>query len=242
MVPTTLLASLPLQRAPIGHFLRGLEGRPHDVNHSATDSRFVSSLHARTDSTALETAGRQDGQQKGSDDSAVVSSAAVPKLTQARGHDGFLPWAHALTAFTCSLKMGLKVLKGDVLLSEVISEQPSTHDIGYESRQKVSVYSGMDANVRADATAYNNWLILAQRTSDASCKIYLWIFNSVDAPIRKMIVVHAGDGHAASAIISEMFDKPSRMLQQRIVARFYSGRFDAGKGIDILILRSTIHR
>ena len=32
-----------------------------------------------------------------------------------------------------------------------------------------------------------------------------------------------------------MFDKPSRMLQRKFIARFYSGSFDAVKGIDVLI-------
>jgi hypothetical protein len=93
----------------------------------------------------------------------------------------------------------------------------------------------MDTDARKDATAINNWSILAQRTSDASCKIYLWIFKVVDAPIRTMIVTKTGDGRAAIAIISEMFDKPSRMLQRRLIACFYSGSFDAGKGIVFLI-------
>jgi hypothetical protein len=92
----------------------------------------------------------------------------------------------------------------------------------------------MDVDTCAEATAYNNWLILAQRTSDASCKIYLWIFNSVDAWIRNMIAINTGDGRAAFAVISEMFNKPSRMLQRRLIAHFYSGSF-AGKDIDALI-------
>lgn len=86
----------------------------------------------------------------------------------------------------------------------------------------------MDDDDHNDATAYNNWLVLAQSDSDLSCKMYLWIFKAVDAPIHKIIVTKIGDGPAAFAVISEMSDKPSRMLHRRLIARFYSGSFDAG--------------
>lgn len=131
--------------------------------------------------------------------------------------------------------MGLKMLKGEVLLSDVLAAERDTHDIGYDSGQKVSVYMGMKPDKRREATAYNNWLILAQRTSGAPCKIYLCIFNGVDAPIRKIIVTHAGDGRAAFAVTSDMLDKPSRMLQRRLIARFFRGSFDAAKELDVLI-------
>ena len=122
-----------------------------------------------------------------------------------------------------------------MLLPEVVTAEPDTHDMRYDSGQIVSVYTGMIADCRQKATAYNNWLILAQRTGDASCKIYLWISNGVDARIRKTIAIHAGDSRAALTVISEMFKKPNCILQRRLNARFFSGRFDAGKESNVLV-------
>lgn len=42
-------------------------------------------------------------------------------------------------------------------------------------------------------------------------------------------------GHAALAVIEDMFGKPSRMLQRRLITRFSSGSFDAGEGLDVRI-------
>ena len=36
-------------------------------------------------------------------------------------------------------------------------------------------------------------------------------------------------------VIKQMFDKPSRMLQRKLVSLFFSGDFDATKGLDVLI-------
>lgn len=115
--PPASLTSPPFKRASIGRVL----DHSGDMNSGAIYSRFASCFHAHTDANALQTAGQQDGQQKSLNDSAASSSPPVLKLMQARGHDSYLPWAHTLTAFSCSLKMGLKVLTGDVLLSDVFA-------------------------------------------------------------------------------------------------------------------------
>ena len=158
----------------------------------AACAKYASGVHARTDANAVDMAGRQDGQQKGSHDSAATAMAirVTPKLTQVTGHAGYV----------CSLKMGIKVLKGEVLLWVARAAEPGTHDIGYDSGQKVLVYTEINPGERQEATAYNNWLILAQRTSDAPCKIYRWISIGVDASIRKMIVTRAGDGRQLSRL------------------------------------------
>ena len=58
-------------------------------------------FHLRSDANALETTGRQDGQQKGSNDSAAAAMASVSsvcKITQARGHEDFARLEQALEA------------------------------------------------------------------------------------------------------------------------------------------------
>ena len=75
-------------------FTRGeiVHDRLHCLNRSATASGFASAFHARTDATALETAGRPDSCHKASNDSAAAAASsayAVRKLTQARGHEYF---------------------------------------------------------------------------------------------------------------------------------------------------------
>ena len=92
----------------------------------------------------------------------------------------------------------------------------------------------MSDDEKKAADAYNNWIILTQRASNAASKIHYRIFNTVDEPIRDIIRPHRGDGRASFEVISLMFNKPSRMLQRRLVAQFFSGSFSAGKGINIL--------
>ena len=199
---------------------------------------FVSAFHARTDSTALETAGRQDGTHKNSNDSASAAASSVSsvrKLTQARGHEDFPRWKQALEAYAFSIPMGPKILDGDPLLADVLAAQPDTHDIAHDSGGKVAIYTSLKDDEKKAANAYNNWISLANRASNAASKIHFRIFNTVDEPIRDMIRPHRGDGRAAYEVISLMFNKPSRMLQRRLVARFFSGSFSAAKGIDMLI-------
>jgi hypothetical protein len=93
----------------------------------------------------------------------------------------------------------------------------------------------MQPCVRRDAEAYIAWILLARHTRAASNKIYLWIYRSVDAAIKHTIVAKTGDGYGAFAIVKQMFDKPSRMLQRKLVSFFFSGDFDATKGLDMLI-------
>ena len=68
-----------------------------------------------------------------------------------------------------------------------------------------------------------------------SNKIYLWIYKGVDATIKHTIVAKTGDGNGPFMVIKQMFDKPSRMLQRKLVSLFFSGDFDATKGLDVLI-------
>ena len=130
----------------------------------------------------------------------------------------FIPWHNALKAFSCSFPMGTKVLSGKVLLADVLARQPDTHSIEFEITQKVPVYTGMQASERRAAEAYNAWLLLARHTSAASNKIYLWIYKGVDATIKHTIVAKTGDGYGAFMVIKQMFDKPSRMLQRKLVS------------------------
>ena len=51
------------------------------------------------------------------------------------------------------------------------------------------------------------------------------------------IVVKTGDGYGAIMIIKNMFDKPSWMLQHKLVSGFFSGLFDATKDLDVLITK-----
>ena len=221
-------------------FTRGeaVHNQRHCLNCSATASGFTSAFHARTDATALETTGRQDSCHKASNDNAAAaasSSSSVRKLTQARGHEYFARWKQALEAYACSIPMGPKILDGDPLLASVLSAQPHTHDIPHDSGGKVAICNSLSDIDKEAANAYNNWIVLAQRASNATSKIHYHIFNTVDEPIRDMICPHCGDGRVAYEVISLMINKPSRMLQRRLEARLFSGSFSAAKSIDILI-------
>lgn len=112
-------------------------------------------FHLRSDANALETAGRQDGQQKGSNDSAAtaVSISSVRKLTQARGHEDFVRWSQTLNVFSCSIPMGVKVLNGNPLLVNVLFAKPDTHDMAHDSGGKVAIYTGFTADEKKAANA-----------------------------------------------------------------------------------------
>jgi hypothetical protein len=210
-------------------------GTGEQCQHVALTMTCISSYHSRSDGNVFEIAGRQDGQQKSSNDTAAALAAiATPKLTQATSHIGYLPWTHALTAYTCSLKIKFKVLNGVNHLSDSLAAQTDTHDITLDSRQKESVYTGIQRTDREEAYVCNNWLVLAQCTSNALCKIYLGNFSMVDAAIPKITAVHAGDVHAVFIDIKGMFKKPSGMQQRRLIMRFFGGLFDANKGLNIL--------
>ena len=234
--PTTALGQHSRYRKRSRH-ADTLRSHSGSYAHSAFTATTESAYHARSDANALDTAGRQDGQQKGSNDSAALAALAKPDvvLTHGRAHVQFIPWHNALKAFSCSFPMGTKVLSGTILLADVLAKQPSTHSIEFEINQKVPVYAGMNDDDRRDAEAYNAWLLLARHTSAASNKIYLWIYKGVDATIKHTIVAKTGDGYGAFMIIKQMFDKPSRMLQRKLVSVFFSGDFDTTKGLDMLI-------
>jgi hypothetical protein len=68
-----------------------------------------------------------------------------------------------------------------------------------------------------------------------SIEFYLWIYKGVDATIKHTIVAKTGDGYGAFMVVKQMFDKPSRMLQRKLVSVFFSGDFDTTKGLDMLI-------
>ena len=119
------------------------------------------------------------------------------KLTQARGHEDFARWKQALEAYACSIPMGPKILDGDPLLASVLSAQPDTHDIPHDSGGKVAIYSSLSDADKEAANACNNWIVLAQRASNAASKIHYRVFNTVDEPIKDMICLHRGDGRAA---------------------------------------------
>ena len=234
--PTTALGQHSRYRKRSRH-ADTLRSHSGSYAHRAFTATTESAYHARSDANALDTAGRQDGQQKGSNDSAALAALAKPDvvLTHGRAHVQFIPWHNALKAFSCSFPMGTKVLSGTILLADVLAKQPSTHSIEFEINQKVPVYAGMNDDDRRDAEAYNAWLLLARHTSAASNKIYLWIYKGVDATIKHTIVAKTGDGYGAFMIIKQMFDKPSRMLQRKLVSVFFSGDFDTTKGLDMLI-------
>ena len=225
--PTTALGKHSRSRKRSGH-ADTLRSQSGSLTHSAFTATTESAYHARSDANALDTAGRQDARQKGSNDSAALAALAKPEviLTHGRAHVQFIPWHNALKAFSCSLPMGTKVLSGTILLSDVLTRQPDTHSIEFEINQKVPVYTGMTAGDRRAAEAYNAWLLLARHTSAASNKIYLWIYKGVASTITHTIVAKTGDGYGAFMVIKQMFDKPSRMLQRKLVSVFFSGDFD----------------
>ena len=76
--------------------------------------------------------------------------------------------------------MGLKIQDGDPLLADVLSAQPDTHDIAHDSGGKVAIYTSLTDDEKEEANAYNNWISLAQRASNAASKIHYRIFNTVD--------------------------------------------------------------
>ena len=99
------------------------------------------------------------------------------------------------------------MLHGTILLSDALSAEPDTHSIDPEARTEgARIYTGVQIADREAAHTYNNWLILARRTGDASTTIYLWIITGVDASMRRMIVAYAGDSHKAFLVIKEMYD------------------------------------
>ena len=116
-----------------------LRSQSGSLIHSAFTATTESAYHARSDANALDTAGRQDAQQKGSNDSAALAALTKPEviLTHGRTHVQFIPWHNALKAFSCSLSMGTKVLSGTILLSDVLARQPDTHSIEFKMNQKV---------------------------------------------------------------------------------------------------------
>jgi hypothetical protein len=104
----------------------------------------------------LETAGRQDGIHKNSNDSAAAAASAassVRKLTQARGHEDFPRWKQALEAYAFSIPMGPKILDGNPLLADVLSAQPDTHDIAHDLGGKVAIYTSLKDHENKAANA-----------------------------------------------------------------------------------------
>ena len=56
-----------------------------------------------------------------------------------------------------------------------------------------------------------------------------------------MISRHTGDGRAVFKVISLIFDKPSRMLQRRLIDCFFSGSFGANEVSQISELQTKIN-
>lgn len=134
-------------------------------------------LHSRTDANAIDTAGRQDGCHKGSNDLAdLTRGIKIDTLVHSTARTQVKAWSQGLEAKAGTIPLGGSVLNGTVNVDEIDAKRQDTHKISWEDGTKVPTYTGMPASDRTSANAYNQWLILASRAHNASNKIYGWIY------------------------------------------------------------------